>query len=245
MVSDTPEGCCSPAEVVQAARASIIAVIRDVSRIPAMVVADYRLGLVYPSESRFTILFVCTGNQCRSALAEVITRSLTEGLPVEVSSAGTDVLGSVPSPKRTLKAASKLGYDLGEHRSRPLADADLDSAGLVVGFEVPHVATAVIERGADRSRTWLLPQLVRALEGGPAGTQRSSGDLIAGARSRLSRAAERRSSAPPMMGDQIADPIGRSARTHESTARTIDDLCRRMVAGLFRATGAVDEQPRR
>jgi protein-tyrosine phosphatase len=186
------------------------------------------------SSDHLSILFVCTGNQCRSALAEVITRSLTEGLPVEVSSAGTDVLGSVPSPKRTLKAASKLGYDLGEHRSRPLADADLDSADLVVGFEIAHVATAVVERGADRSKTWLLPQLVQALEAEPGGSDKGSGNLIAGARARLARAVERRSSAPPMLGDQIADPMGRSALIHQATARTIDDLCKRMTAGLFR-----------
>jgi len=195
------------------------------------------------SSDHFTILFVCTGNQCRSALAETVARSLTEHLPVEVSSAGTDVLQPVPSPKKTLKAASALGYDLGEHRSRPLADADLDSADLVVGFEIAHVATAVVKRGADRSKTWLLPQLVRALEGEPVGAGKGSEDLITGARARLAAADERRSPAPPMLGDQIADPMGRSSRTHQATARTIDDLCKRMVAGLFRATRTDEEQP--
>lgn len=187
---------------------------------------------MHPDESRFTILYICTGNQCRSPLAEGVTRSLTARLPVEVSSAGTDILQSVPPPKKTLKAASMLGYDLGEHRSRPLAEVDLDAVDLVVGFEIAHVATAVVERGADRTKTWLLPQLVRALETGPAGP--GSEDPVAGARSRLARAAELRSAAAPMLGDQIADPIRGSARTHETTALTIEDLCRRMVAGLFR-----------
>ena len=198
------------------------------------------LGRVHESEERFEILFICTGNQCRSPMAEVITRTLTEGMPVNVSSAGTDVGNPAPSPKKTLKAASMLGYDLGEHRSQPLADAALDSADLVIGFEIAHVAAAVIERGTDRAKTWLLPQLVSTLEGGPAAPSSDSEDLVGWARARLAAADEQRSSASPMLGDQLSDPIGRSAKVHQATARTIDDLCKRMVAGLFPRGRAVE-----
>jgi protein-tyrosine phosphatase len=200
------------------------------------------LGRVHESEERFEILFICTGNQCRSPVAEVITRTLTEGMPVNVSSAGTDVGNPAPSPKKTLKAASMLGYDLGEHRSQPLADAAaLNSADLVIGFEIAHVAAAVIDRGIDRAKTWLLPQLVTTLEGGPATPPSSPEDLVGGARARLAAADEQRSSASPMLGDQLSDPIGRSAKVHQATARTIDDLCKRMVAGLFPRGRAVEE----
>ena len=189
------------------------------------------------TDSSFEILFICTGNQCRSAVAEVVTRSVTEGLPVAVSSAGTSVGQSAPSPKRTLKAASALGYELGEHRSRPLADDQLESADLVVGFEIAHVAAAVIERGTDRAKTWLLPQLVGMLErlpaDAPSGPDSREADPVARARARLAAADRLRSSASPMLGDQIADPMGRSAKTHQATARTIDNLCKRMVALLL------------
>ena len=188
---------------------------------------------MHQSETRFEILFVCTGNQCRSAVAEVVTRTLTEGLPVNVSSAGTDVGHPRPSPKKTLKAASMLGYDLGEHRSRRLTDEELDSADLVVGFEIAHVAAAVIERGTDRAKTWLLPQLVSTLERGPVEPPSDPQDLVGTARARLAAADAQRSSASPMLGDQIADPMGRRARVHEATARTIDDLCKRMVPLLL------------
>jgi protein-tyrosine phosphatase len=195
------------------------------------------LGRVHESDESFEILFICTGNQCRSAVAEVVTRTLTDGMPVNVSSAGTDVGNPAPSPKKTLKAASMLGYDLGEHRSRRLADAALDSADLVIGFEIGHVAAAVIERGTDRAKTWLLPQLVTTLERGPAAASSDPEDLVRDARARLAAADEQRRSASPMLGDQLADPIGRSARVHQATARTIDDLCKRMVAGLFGRPG--------
>jgi protein-tyrosine phosphatase len=201
------------------------------------------LGRVHPSESRFEILFICTGNQCRSALAEVITRTLTEGLPVGVSSAGTDIGHPAPSPKKTLKAASMLGYDLGEHRSRPLNEGELDSADLVIGFEIAHVAAAVIERKTDRAKTWLLPQLVGTLERVAAEPPADPEDLAGVARSRLAAADALRSSASPMLGDQIADPIGRSSRVHQATARTIDDLCKRMVPLLLAATRSIEKDP--
>jgi protein-tyrosine phosphatase len=203
------------------------------------------LGLVHDSKPQFEILFICTGNQCRSPLAEVITRTLTGGLPVNVSSAGTAIGRPAPSPKKTLKAASMLGYDLGEHLSRPLDDAALESADLVVGFEIGHVAAAVIERNADRSKTWLLPQLVGALKGAPAGTRPDPEDLVTVARARLAAADAQRSSASPMLGDQIADPIGRSARVHQATARTIEDLCKRMVPLLLTGPERLRETGRR
>lgn len=191
------------------------------------------VGRVNLSETRFEILFVCTGNQCRSAVAEAVTRTLTEGLPVNVSSAGTDVAHPAPSPKKTLKAASMLGYDLGEHRSRPLTDEELEAADLVVGFGIAHVAAAVIERGTDRAKTWLLPQLVATLDRGPVEPPSDPEDLVGLARARLAAADAQRSSASPMLGDQIADPMGRPARVHQATARTIDDLCKRMVSRLL------------
>ncbi len=45
----------------------------------------------------FKILTVCTGNICRSPLAEGLLRKVLRGLPVEVSSAGTGALVGVPN----------------------------------------------------------------------------------------------------------------------------------------------------
>jgi protein-tyrosine phosphatase len=191
-------------------------------------------------EPHFEILFICTGNQCRSPMAEVVTRTLIEGLPVNVSSAGTSVGHAAPSPKKTLKAASALGYDLGDHRSRPLDNAELNAADLVVGFEIAHVAAAVIEHDADRAKTWLLPQLVGMLERLPAQPPSDSDDLVTVARARLAAAHGQRSSASPMLGDQIADPIGRSGRVHQATARTIEDLCKRMVPLLLMGAPSIE-----
>jgi hypothetical protein len=68
-------------------------------------------------------------------------------------------------------------------------------------------------------------------------------DLAGVARSRLAAADALRSSASPMLGDQIADPIGRSSRVHQATARTIDDLCKRMVPLLLAAPRSIEKDP--
>ncbi|MDR2787670.1 MAG: low molecular weight phosphotyrosine protein phosphatase [Candidatus Accumulibacter sp.] len=78
---------------------------------------------------KYRILFVCTGNICRSPAAEGIVRALAEkaGLSrfLEVDSAGTHAYdaGDRPDP-RMRKAAARRGYDLGGLRSRRLSDED-------------------------------------------------------------------------------------------------------------------------
>jgi protein-tyrosine phosphatase len=177
------------------------------------------------------ILFVCTGNQCRSALAEVMTRSLAAGLPVEVSSMGTHSTRSLPSPPETRRAAAMLGYDLEAHRSRGIDAAELGEADLVVGFELSHVASAVVDHGSAGSRTWLLPQLVVTLEVAQVPTD--GDDLVERARSRVAAAHELRGGRTPKFDEQIADPIGRPPRIHEETGRAIEAFCRRLLRDLF------------
>lgn len=74
------------------------------------------------------LLFVCTGNTCRSPLAEALARSLDPTL--EVASAGVGALEGQPASPHAVEVARKRGLDLGKHSSRALthelvADADL------------------------------------------------------------------------------------------------------------------------
>ena len=64
------------------------------------------------------ILFVCTGNSCRSQIAEGFCKALArEG--VEVDSAGTRPVGL---HRRTVAIMKERGIELSNHRSRALAD---------------------------------------------------------------------------------------------------------------------------
>ena len=73
------------------------------------------------------ILFVCTGNICRSPTAEGVARHFIEtaglGGLIEVDSAGTQGYhaGEAPDP-RTRKAAAQRGYDLSALRARKVVE---------------------------------------------------------------------------------------------------------------------------
>lgn len=90
------------------------------------------------------VLFVCTGNICRSPTAEgvarhVIRRSGLEGL-IEVESAGTHGyhVGEAPDP-RTCKTAQKRGYDLSALRARRIDARDFEVFDLVLAMDAGHL----------------------------------------------------------------------------------------------------------
>lgn len=89
------------------------------------------------------ILFVCTGNICRSPTAEGVARHVidTSGLHalVEVDSAGTHGyhVGETPDP-RTRKAAARRGYHLDSLVARRLEIADFQRFDLLLAMDRGH-----------------------------------------------------------------------------------------------------------
>ena len=89
---------------------------------------------------------VCTGNTCRSAMAEGILRSL---LPpelrdqVEVRSAGTGAGDGMPATELAVSTARTRGIDLQRHRSAPLTKTWIEQSDLILCMEPPHVARAL------------------------------------------------------------------------------------------------------
>jgi len=88
----------------------------------------------------FRVCFVCTGNICRSPMAEAVFRRLiTEsGLAgrVEVSSAAPgDWHVGEPADVRTLEALRRRGYDASAHRARQFDPAWLADLDLVIVFD--------------------------------------------------------------------------------------------------------------
>lgn len=97
-----------------------------------------------PESSRSVrrLLFVCTGNTCRSPMAEVIARAEAERRRlrgIESRSAGTYAWGGQPAAAPGILTARARGLDLGGHRSTPLDESLVAWADLVLAMEAGHV----------------------------------------------------------------------------------------------------------
>ena len=85
------------------------------------------------------ILFVCSGNTCRSPMAEALLKAR---LPqIEVSSAGLATTGGLPASIGAIDAMDAIGLNLDYHRSRQLSSYLLADADLVLCMGDAHKQT--------------------------------------------------------------------------------------------------------
>lgn len=102
--------------------------------------------------SNFIIVFVCTGNICRSPMAEGIMKDIIldefeakhEVIPVEVLSAGTHAFSGNGASEYAIEVADRHGINLSFHRSRPVTGQIVKAVDLVLTMEINH--TKYIER---------------------------------------------------------------------------------------------------
>lgn len=146
------------------------------------------------------ILFVCTGNICRSAFAEACLKSmLTDGSYVDVSSAGISATVGCGMDPLMAHEAELCGIDPGGHRARQLTGRILKDADIVLAFGPEHVEWIAAECPECLDRVAVLGQVAAVLSTQPGRALLWSGDLLA-------RVQEKRSVIPE---DWIEDPYGR------------------------------------
>lgn len=102
------------------------------------------------------LLFVCTGNTCRTPMATALARreARRRGLDVRVRSAGTYAARGQPAAGGAMRTAGRRGLDLSDHRSEPVTEELLDWADAVYGMTAAHVR--VVNRLAGREEAQLL-----------------------------------------------------------------------------------------
>lgn len=108
-----------------------------------------------------TILFVCTGNTCRSPMAAAlaIDRFLREphkGAGIRVLSAGISAGEGLPATPEAVEAVRRLGASMPAHRSTMLTRELIDQAGAIYCMTADH-ARMVLQAAPDAAdRVFLL-----------------------------------------------------------------------------------------
>lgn len=99
------------------------------------------------------ILFVCTGNICRSPMAEGVFKTMAQRewpeASLDIDSAGTyDGYAGEPPSRLAVEAAARRGYDLSGLRARPLVAADVARFDHVLAMDRGHLR--ILRRIAPR-----------------------------------------------------------------------------------------------
>jgi protein-tyrosine-phosphatase len=88
------------------------------------------------------LLFVCSGNTCRSPMAEALARKIAARRGIEdlnVSSAGTNAWDNVPATDEALLVGMERDIDLTGHRARKLTPAIVSEADLIFVMTPGHL----------------------------------------------------------------------------------------------------------
>lgn len=103
------------------------------------------------------ILFVCTGNTCRSPMAEGIFKSFTKDSPVnfEIKSAGLSAIDGERVSENSVKACRDIGVDISGHTATNIKNDDLKDTDLFVVMTMSH-AKALMTSGVPQNKIYIL-----------------------------------------------------------------------------------------
>jgi protein-tyrosine-phosphatase len=113
------------------------------------------------------ILLVCSGNLCRSPMAEAMLRTVIErhgdAERLRVSSAGTWCPADQPVAPLTIEVMAAWGQDLSAQRTRVLTQPLIDDADLILVMTRDHLRDIQLRFARAEDKTYLLTEMVGKL----------------------------------------------------------------------------------
>jgi len=158
------------------------------------------------------VLFVCTGNVCRSPMAEAMFRELTKDLEdMQVHSAGISApAGESPSP-HAIKVLRKRGLDISTLRSKQLTPRLVEEATHIFSMTLGHKTTIEKRYPKATEKSFLL----REFESGTPLQSMEEGLL------------------------DIPDPIGMNLAAYETTFELIEDALPSVLKFVQETSGPI------
>ncbi len=103
------------------------------------------------------ILFVCTGNTCRSPMAQGICEKIAEdkGLLLKCDSAGLSTVSGQPVSDNAVLVCKEIGVDISRYRTKNVRELDLSEYDTIFTMSPRH-KHALIALGANPYKIWLL-----------------------------------------------------------------------------------------
>jgi protein-tyrosine phosphatase len=215
---------------------------RSVRRTPPFAATMASVGRhrrAHIADSEFRLLFVCTGNICRSPFAEILTRHLLVGRlggraagRFQVASAGVRALVGAsmhPDTRAQLVPWGLHGAAADAFEARQLRPAMADEAHLVLGASPEHRSAVVGNAPAALPTAFSLREFARLTDAVDGNDLPS--DPVARAHALVEEARMNRGLLPPTApaDDRIPDPMGREPDAHKMAAALIDAAVRTII----------------